>query len=85
MQSFLRSTLALAFLGALFLLNPASAEESNDFNEVDFYFYGDLDNGDGNISTAAPTSDEDTESDCPPGFGTIELQKWLNFGEIQMV
>jgi len=65
MQSFLRSTLALAFLGALFLLNPASAEESNDFNEVDFYFYGDLDSGDGNISTAAPTSDEDTESDCP--------------------
>ena len=65
MQSFLRSTLALAFLGALFLLNPASAEESNDFNEVDFYFYGDLDDGDGNISTTVPTSDEDTESDCP--------------------
>jgi len=63
---FLRSALALAFFGIILLLsNSVNAEESGDFNEIDLYFYGDLDNGDGNISTSMPTSDEDTESDCP--------------------
>jgi len=83
MQTFLRSILAVAFLGMLFLINPVEAEESNDFNEIDLYFYGDLDNGDGNISTSAPTSDEDTESDCPQdsnqlSFGTNSR----NWGEV---
>ena len=62
---FLRSVLALAFLGVLLLAQPSNAETSDDFNTVDLFFYGDLDNGDGNISTMKPTSDKDTQSDCP--------------------
>ena len=65
MQMFLRSVLALAFLGVLLLAQPSNAETSDDFNTVDLFFYGDLDNGDGNISTMKPTSDKDTQSDCP--------------------
>ena len=62
---FLRSVLALAFLGVFLLAQPGNAETSDDFNTVDLFFYGDLDNGDGNISTMKPTSDKDTQSDCP--------------------
>ena len=62
---FLRSVLALAFLGVFLLAQPGNAETSDDFNEVNLFFYGDLDNGDGNISTTRPTSDKDTQSDCP--------------------
>ncbi len=65
MQMFLRSVLALAFLGVFLLAQPSNAETSDDFNTVDLFFYGDLDNGDGNISTMKPTSDKDTQSDCP--------------------
>ena len=65
MQMFLRSVLALAFLGVFLLAQPGNAETSDDFNTVDLFFYGDLDNGDGNISTMKPTSDKDTQSDCP--------------------
>ena len=65
MQMFLRSVLALAFLGVFLLAQPSNAETSDDFNTVDLFFYGDLDNGDGNISTTRPTSDKDTQSDCP--------------------
>ena len=62
---FLRSVVALAFLGVFLLAQPSNAETSDDFNTVDLFFYGDLDNGDGNISTTRPTSDKDTQSDCP--------------------
>ncbi len=62
---FLRSVLALTFLGVFLLSQPSNAESSDDFNPVELFFYGDLDNGDGNISTARPTSDTDTQSDCP--------------------
>jgi len=65
MQVFFRSLLAVAFFGMILLAQPTEAEESDDFNNVDLYFYGDLDNGDGNISTLRPTSDTDTQSDCP--------------------
>ena len=65
MQVLVRSILAAALLGVILLSQPAQAEESTDFNTLDLYFYGDLDNGDGNISTARPTSDTDTQSDCP--------------------
>ena len=65
MQMFLRSVVALAFLGVFLLAQPSNAETSDDFNTVDLFFYGDLDNGDGNISTMKPTSDKDTQSDCP--------------------
>ena len=65
MQMFLKSVVALAFLGVFLLAQPSNAETSDDFNTVDLFFYGDLDNGDGNISTMKPTSDKDTQSDCP--------------------
>lgn len=62
---FLRSVLALALLGAILVSQPADAETSDDFNSLNLYFYGDLDTGDGNISTSKPTSDNDDQSDCP--------------------
>ena len=65
MQVFFRGILAAAVLGVILLSQPAQAEESIDFNTLDLYFYGDLDNGDGNVSTLRPLSDTDTQSDCP--------------------
>ena len=65
MQMFLRSVLALALLGAILIAQPSNAETSDDFNPVNLYFYGDLDNGDGNISTSKPNSDNNDQSDCP--------------------
>ena len=65
MQMLLRSVLALALLGAILIAQPSNAETSDDFNPVNLYFYGDLDNGDGNISTSKPNSDNNDQSDCP--------------------
>ena len=65
MQVFFRGILAAAVLGVILLSQPVQAEESIDFNTLDLYFYGDLDNGDGNVSTLRPLSDTDTQSDCP--------------------
>jgi hypothetical protein len=65
MRLFVRSVLAMAFLGVFLLAQPSNAEISDDFNEVSLFFYGDLDDGDGNISTTRPTSDKDTQSECP--------------------
>ena len=65
MQILSRSILAVVFFAVIILSQSAEAEESDDFNSLDLYFYGDLDNGDGNISTLRPTSDIDTQSDCP--------------------
>ena len=62
MQVLFRSILATALLGVILLSQPAQAEESIDFNTLDLYFYGDLDNGDGNVSTLMPLSDTDTQS-----------------------
>ena len=50
MQVFFRSALAAALLAVILLSQPTQAEESTDFNTLDLYFYGDLDNGDGNVS-----------------------------------
>ena len=60
MQMFLRSVLALAFLGVILLAQPSNAENSDDFNEVDLFL-----GGGGNITTTMPTSDDDTQTDCP--------------------
>ena len=65
MQAFFRGVLAAALFGVLLLAQPSNAETSDDFNTVDMFFYGDLDNADGNVSTIRPTSNEDTQSDCP--------------------
>ncbi len=43
MQVFFRSLLAVAFFGMILLAQPTEAEVSDDFNNVDLYFYGDLD------------------------------------------
>ena len=64
-MQFLRSVLALALLGVILIAQPSNAETSDDFNPVNLYFYGDLDNGDGNISTSKPNSDKHDQSDCP--------------------
>ncbi len=60
MQMFLRSVLALAFLGVFLLAQPSNAETSDDFNTVDLFL-----GGSGNITTTMPTSDADTQTDCP--------------------
>ena len=60
MQMFLKSVLALAFLGVFLLAQPSNAENSDDFNEVALF----LGEG-GNITTTMPTSDDDTQTDCP--------------------
>ena len=57
---FLKSVLALAFLGVFLLAQPSNAENSDDFNEVALF----LGEG-GNITTTMPTSDSDTQTDCP--------------------
>ena len=57
---FLKSVLALAFLGVFLLAQPSNAENSDDFNEVDLFL-----GGGGNITTTMPTSDDDTQTDCP--------------------
>ena len=57
---FLRSTLALALLGAILIAQPSDAEISDDFNEVDLFL-----GGGGNITTTMPTTDDDTQTDCP--------------------
>ena len=44
----------MAFFSILLLAPSSEAETSEDFNELDLFFYGDLDNGNGNISTLAP-------------------------------
>ena len=57
---FVRSVLALAFLGVFLLSQPSNGESSDDFNEVDLFL-----GGGGNITTTMPTSDSDTQTDCP--------------------
>ena len=57
---FLKSVVALAFLGVFLLAQPSNAETSDDFNEVDLFL-----GGSGNITTTMPTSDGDTQTDCP--------------------
>ena len=66
------------------LSQSAHAEESDDFNTLDLFFYGDLDNGDGNISTRMPISDTDTQSDYPQDGNRLSWpgqdRQWQNIG-----
>ena len=84
MQVFFRSILAAALLGVILLSQPTQAEESTDFNTLDLYFYGDLDNGDGNVSTLRPLSDTDTQSDCPQSANRLSWpgqdRQWETIG-----
>ncbi len=84
MQILSRSILAVVFFAVIILSQSAEAEESDDFNSLDLYFYGDLDNGDGNISTLRPTSDIDTQSDCPQDSNRLswpgQNRQWEDVG-----
>ena len=79
----------MAFFGMILLAQPTEAEVSDDFNNVDLYFYGDLDNGDGNISTLRPTSDTDTQSDCPQDGNRLSWpgqdRQWEDVGRWEVV
>ena len=74
----------MAFFSFLLLVQPSQAETSDDFNELDLFFYGDLDNGNGNISTMAPVSDTDTQSDCPQEANRLSWpgqdRQWTSVG-----
>ena len=80
--------LLIAGFVLVLMAGEADAETSDDFNEVDLYFYGDLDEGDGNITTLAPTSDEDTESDCPQDINRLSWpgqdRQWGEVGSWKM-
>ena len=79
----------MAFFGMILLAQPTEAEVSDDLNNVDLYFYGDLDNGDGNISTLRPTSDTDTQSDCPQDVNRLSWpgqdRQWEDVGRWEVV
>tara|TARA_A100001388_G_scaffold95138_1_gene69089 strand:+ start:7856 stop:9349 length:1494 start_codon:yes stop_codon:yes gene_type:complete len=79
-----KSLVAMAFFSFLLLAQPSQAETSEDFNDLDLFFYGDLDNGNGNISTMQPTSDVDTQSDCPQEANRLSWpgqdRQWTSVG-----
>ena len=74
----------MAFFSFLLLAQTSQAETSEDFNDLDLFFYGDLDNGNGNISTMQPTSDVDTQSDCPQEANRLSWpgqdRQWTSVG-----
>ena len=82
-----KSLLALAFFSLFLLAQPSEAETSDDFNNIDIFFYGDLDNGNGNVSTIHPISDTDTQSDCPQDSNRVSLlggnRQWASVGTWQ--
>ena len=84
MQMLKKSLVAMAFFIFLLLVQPGQAETSDDFNELDLFFYGDLDNGNGNVSTMAPVSDTDTQSDCPQEANRLSWpgqdRQWTSVG-----
>ena len=84
MQMLRKSLVAMAFFSFLLLAQPSQAETSEDFNDLDLFFYGDLDNGNGNISTMQPTSDVDTQSDCPQEANRLSWpgqdRQWTSVG-----
>ena len=86
MQMLRKSLVAMAFFSFLLLAQPSQAETSEDFNDLDLFFYGDLDNGNGNISTMQPTSDVDTQSDCPQEANRLSWpgqdRQWTSVGTV---
>ncbi|OIR22824.1 MAG: hypothetical protein BEU00_01690 [Marine Group III euryarchaeote CG-Epi3] len=66
------------------MAQPSQAETSEDFNDLNLFFYGDLDSGNGNISTLQPTSDSDTQSDCPQEANRLSWpgqdRQWTSVG-----
>ena len=79
-----KSLVAMAFFSILLLAQSSQAETSDDFNNLDLFFYGDLDNGNGNVSTMQPTSDVDTQSDCPQEANRLSWpgqdRQWTSVG-----
>ena len=79
-----KNLVALVFFSLLLFAQSSKAETSDDVNEVDLFFYGDLDNGNGNISTLMPVSDTDTQSDCPQEANRLSWpgqdRQWTSVG-----
>ncbi len=61
----LRNTLTIALLGVLLLATSSNAETTEDSYTIDLYFYGQIDNQNGNITTFAPQSSNATSIECP--------------------
>lgn len=84
MQMLRKGLVAMAFFSFLLLAQPSQAETSEDFNDLNLFFYGDLDSGNGNISTLQPTSDSDTQSDCPQEANRLSWpgqdRQWTSVG-----
>ena len=73
----------MSILSVLTMSQSAEAETSEDFNGVELYFYGDLDDGDGNISTLIPVDESDTQSDCPTDSNQLSWPMGQrNWGEV---
>ncbi|MDG1545567.1 MAG: CARDB domain-containing protein [Candidatus Poseidoniia archaeon] len=79
-----KGLVAMVFFSFLLLAQPSQAETSEDFNDLNLFFYGDLDSGNGNISTLQPTSDSDTQSDCPQEANRLSWpgqdRQWTSVG-----
>ena len=79
-----KNLVALVFFSLLLFAQSSKAETSDDVNEVDLFFYGDLDNGNGNVSTLMPVSDTDTQSDCPQEANRLSWpgqdRQWTSVG-----
>ena len=77
---------ALLLLFSLLSVDTARAAEpdygSGQFHELDLYFYGDLDGGSGSFNTTAPTSDSDTESDCPQDGNRLGVTGGRNWEDV---
>jgi len=84
MQMLRKNLVALVFFSLLLFAQSSKAETSDDVNEVDLFFYGDLDNGNGNVSTLMPVSDTDTQSDCPQEANRLSWpgqdRQWTSVG-----
>ncbi len=84
MQMLRKGLVAMVFFSFLLLAQPSQAETSEDFNDLNLFFYGDLDSGNGNISTLQPTSDSDTQSDCPQEANRLSWpgqdRQWTSVG-----
>ena len=84
MQMLRKNLVALVFFSLLLFTQSSEAETSDDVNEVDLFFYGDLDNGNGNISTILPISEVDTQSDCPQEANRLSWpgqdRQWTDMG-----
>mgnify|MGYP003334102995 CR=1 FL=1 len=77
MQVLKKSLVGLAFFSFLIMAGSSEAETSNDFNELDLFFYGDLDNGNPD-SLSESQLDEIKNSNFINYLGHIDIKKELH-------